>query len=479
MNLQLLLLRDDLRVHDHPALRAACQGGGPVMAVYILDEQSPGLRPLGAAVKWWLHQSLVALRTSLNKLGIPLFVARGATCEVVAQLHRAAPVAGIHWSRRYEPAARDVDARLKTWAQGAGIAAHSHEGFLLHEPWGISPASSPHYQVFTPFWKALSALGSREPVPAPAALTGAMPPCPAPLSEDIAVLGLVPAQPWTQSLAEHCHPGEDAAHRALGSFLAGSFPNYRTQRDIPAAAATSGLSPHLRFGEISPATVLAALTREVPPDWDTTAFARQLGWREFCWHLCFHRPGLHGHEFRPAWAEFPWREDHDVVAAWQRGRTGVPLVDAGMRELWATGTMHNRVRMVAASYLTKNLLVDWRVGERWFWETLVDADAANNPCNWQWVAGCGADAAPYFRIFNPLRQAQTFDPDGAYITRWVPALSGVHPRELHRGADLGFLAPDYPPPLVDLAETRAVALDAYHQFKARQAHSSSVGSKNW
>lgn len=479
MTTQLLLVRDDLRIHDNPALSAACQGAGRVMAVYVHDEVSPGLRPLGAAAKLWLHHSVVALQESLAGLGIPLFVARGATTQVVADLHRVLPLARIHWSRRYEYAAREVDAALKSWARAHGVAAHSHEGFLLHEPWAISPANGPHYKVFSPFWKTLGTGPFREPLPAPQPQNQEPLPCPAGLSTDVASLGLVSDHPWTDSLMRHCRPGEANAHAALERFLESACRGYATGRDFPALPATSGLSPHLRFGELSPATVMAALMEQTPPTGDTLAFAREIGWREFCWHLSFHRQDLHEVEFRPEWAQFPWQEDTEGVTAWQQGRTGVPLVDAGMRQLWVTGTMHNRVRMVVASYLTKNLLVDWRVGEQWFWDTLVDADAAANPCNWQWVAGCGADAAPYFRIFNPLSQAAKFDPDGTYIRRWVPELTGVEPRLLHRGEDLGLSAPDYPPPLVDLAESRALALGAYQDFKALPRHNSKEGSTNW
>lgn len=471
----LVLFRDDLRIHDNEALLTAVQQaqktGGRVFAAYILDEESEGVRPLGAAVKWWLHYSLKAHADTLETLNIRLLILRGKTTEVVPTLAQALGVTHLHWSRRYSLPERTVDADLKDWAQKIGIEAHSYAGFLLHEPWAVKPASGDFYKVFTPFWKTLSAGEFREPYPAPQALDQNNLRIPlladVPGLTSIDNLHLLPTAPnWARGLEETWTPGEYQALETCALFAEAGAQGYDQGRDYPSQHSTSKLSPHLRFGEISPYTVLHMLRSETgETNQDTASFASELGWREFCWHLTFHCPNLHQQEFRPEWRNFPWQAGTDApeeLKAWQKGETGIPLVDAGMRELWTTGHMHNRVRMVVASLLTKNLLLDWRAGERWFWDTLVDADTASNPCNWQWVAGCGADAAPYFRIFNPLLQGKKFDASGLYIKRWVSELGGVEAAELHKEHPdgFGFVAPDYPAPLVDLKISRQVALDA-------------------
>ncbi|MBD2765913.1 deoxyribodipyrimidine photo-lyase [Kocuria sp. cx-455] len=434
--------RDDLRVTDHPALHHAVEGGEPVVCLYVLDEESQGIRPLGGAAKWWLHHSLTSLATDLADLGAPLTLRRGPAQEVVSDVVRAAGADTLLWNRRYGGPERAVDAALKEWAGENGVEAHSYAGSLLFEPWTITTQSGNPFKVFTPFWRACtSGPPPREPYPAPSALTPAEP---APDSENLADWHLLPTHPdWSGGFAQTWTVGEQAAHERLDDFLEERLPTYAKDRDYPAKPATSGLSPHLRWGEISPHTVWhTALHRGGNPG----TFLTEIGWREFSWYNLYIHPDMAQRPINPKYEHFPWPElDEDALAAWQRGRTGIPLVDAGMHELWETGTMQNRVRMVVASLLAKNLLIDWRLGEQWFWDTLVDADAASNPHNWQWVAGCGTDAAPYFRIFNPETQQKRFDPDFVYVDRWNGRQEGVEP-------------------IVDLKESRAHALDLNSQL---------------
>lgn len=440
--------RDDLRLADNPALRAAADRGAPLVLVYILDEVSPGTRPLGGAGRWWLHGSLRELGDELRARGGRLTLRRGAAEEVLPDVVQEAGAAAVYWNRRYG-ASREVDARLKARLRADGLEVQSFSANLLTEPWEVTTEQGSPYQVFTPFWRAVQQRPVREPVPSPHEL-----PSPGRVrSDDLDDWGLLPSRPdWAAGLRAAWEPGERAASKRLGTFVRDTLAHY-DQRDRPAQDVTSRLSPSLRFGELSPVQVWHRLHGELSPAARRNApkFLSELGWREFHHHLLFAEPDLATRNHRPAFDAFPWTEPRPAeLEAWQRGRTGIPLVDAGMRELWATGYMHNRVRMVAASLLVKNLLVDWRIGERWFWDTLVDADEASNPGNWQWVAGSGADAAPYFRVFNPQLQADKFDPDGEYIRRWVPEY----------GTDA------YPQPIVDLAQTRRDALAAYEQVRS-------------
>ncbi|TFC20112.1 deoxyribodipyrimidine photo-lyase [Cryobacterium algoritolerans] len=446
--------RDDLRLADNPALHAAVERGRPIVAVYLLDEESAGIRPLGGAARWWLHESLVSLADSLESLGARLTLRRGPAEAVLTELAASVGAGAVYWNRRYGAAERAVDTRLKTGLRESGTSAHSFAGSLLHEPWTIQTGQGGPYSVFTPFWRACQAAPPpRPPHPAPAALpgySGAL------ASDLLADWALLPDRPdWAAGLRAAWQPGEDSAQRLLHDFLRDSLPRYADERDEPARAATSRLSPHLRWGEISPfqiwhATELARIGLTGRAQASATRFLTEVGWREFSYHVLFNAPDLASVNLRPEFDAFPWPPlDERALRAWQRGRTGFPLVDAGMRELWRTGSMHNRVRMVAASFLIKNLLVDWRVGEAWFWDTLVDADAASNPFGWQWVAGSGADAAPYFRVFNPELQAKKFDPRGEYVREHVPEW----------GTDA------YPAPIVDLGQTRRAALAAYEKIK--------------
>ncbi|BCW34369.1 deoxyribodipyrimidine photo-lyase [Arthrobacter sp. StoSoilA2] len=454
--------RDDLRVRDNPALRAAVDDGAAV-ALYVLDEESPGIRPHGGAARWWLHHSLAALKDNLAALGIPLLLRRGPAAAVVQEITTAVGAGALFWNRRYGPAERMVDAGIKTWAREAGMHVESFQASLLHEPWEVTTKTGGQYKVFTPFWRTVSAQDFRDPLAVPASghgYAGELTGC-----DSLESWHLLPTNPdWSTGLGEAWTPGSAAGHQRLRQFVADGLANYSEGRNRPDVDGSSCLSPYLRWGELSPFEVWHALASNSSES--RGIFASELGWREFCWHQYFHNPDLATANLRKEFDHFPWawpdgdgsrpanaQEGHESAAeelrAWQQGRTGFPLVDAGQRQLWQTGWMHNRVRMVAASFLVKNLGIHWQLGEQWFWDTLVDADPASNPANWQWVAGSGADASPFFRIFNPQAQRTKFDPQGKYIARWIEE----------------FGTPDYPEEIVDLKTTRQDALDAYKGLK--------------
>lgn len=462
----IIWFRDDLRVADHAALLEAAGDPEGLIALYVLDEVSPEVRPLGGAAKWWLHHSLQSLKHSLAELGVPLTLRRGPAERVLHELVRETGAQRVLWNRRYGPE-REIDARLKARLRADGIDARSFVGGLLFEPWTVATGEGTAYRVYSAFWRAcMREPAPAPPLPAPDALAAA----PTPVQSDsLEEWELLDAR-WAHTLEPHCVPGEKAANDRLDEFLDERVSDYDRARDMPSLPATSRLSPHLRWGEISPRTVWwrALEAAGAAHDGDgggifgesngdnsggsgaeVGGFLSELGWREFAWHTLFHRGALEASGLDRRYDAFPWRSGDESAAqteAWRRGETGFGLVDAGMRELWQTGAMHNRVRMVAASFLTKNLLVDWRVGEAWFWDTLVDADRASNPFNWQWVAGCGVDAAPYFRVFNPVTQQKKFDPDGKYVDRWAPD---------------SLLTP----PMLDLGETRERAIYAYEQIR--------------
>lgn len=447
-------LRDDLRVADNPALTAAIDRGEPIVVVFILDEVSPGIRPLGGATKWWLHHSLEALSDKVTRLGGRLILRRGAATDVMRNLIREMGATALFWNRRYGKPEREVDADIKEYARAAGLDVTSFQANLLYEPWTVRTGTGGPYTVFTPFWKSRlnSPTPPRLPIPAPTTLIA---PATHHESDDLSSWHLLPTKPnWALGFSHRWTVGENGAQAALNRFLSDRLDRYARGRDFPAEHSTSELSPHLRWGEISPFQIWhmtdekrrgsSATTQE-----NAAKFLAELGWREFSYHLLYHWPELATVNFDARFDHFPWgKADPAVLEAWQQGRTGIPLVDAGMRELWQTGYMHNRVRMVAASFLIKNLLIDWRVGEAWFWDTLVDADPASNAASWQWVAGSGADAAPYFRVFNPVLQAEKFDPQHDYLHRYL----GDY--------ELGELR-GYPDPIVDLPATRTRALEAF------------------
>ena len=460
MALTLVWLRDDLRIADNPALHAAA-GRGDVVVCYVLDEVSEGIRPLGGASRWWLHNSLSSLRSAFEDQGIPLVLRSGPAADVIPRLIEESGADAVFWNRRYVLAERNVDAALKGSLSDEGYQVHSFQANLLFEPWEVTTGSGSPYKVFTPFWRACrNRPAPREPLDGPIVLRG-----PNVDSEDLDEWRLLPDTfDWAGGLRQTWTPGELTAQALLDRFVTGTVDGYADARQLPDVEGTSRLSPHLRFGEISPFQVWhsarAASTSATASD--LAIFTQELGWREFCWQLLYHQPRLATENYRRQFDAFPWQQpDSDELDAWQYGRTGFPLIDAGMRQLWHTGWMHNRVRMAVGSFLVKNMMVDWRVGEQWFWDTLVDADPANNAANWQWVAGSGADAAPYFRIFNPVTQSKKFDPDGGYLRRWIPELRSAH--KVHE--PWTDLPAGYPPPLLDLKVSRERALNAYQDLR--------------
>lgn len=464
----LLWLRDDLRVADNPALLAACQRG-EVLPLYILEDDSAGIRPLGGAARWWLHHSLHELAETFQQLGARLVLRRGKASEIIPELVDQHNLDAVFWNRRYGGPERAIDAELKSSLHEAGLTVESFQANLLFEPWQPKTGSGGHYKVFTPFWRAcLEQPEPRQPLAAPEQITGV-----GNLSGDsLQDWGLLPARPdWSGGLAEQWTPGEAGAEQRLEEFLERQAEGYALQRDNPGVEATSRLSPHLRFGELSPFQIWHSLqqTAGIAHE-DSRVFISEIGWREFCWHLLYHHPNLATQNYRPEFDGFAWQPSSEPeLQAWQQGHTGYPVVDAGMRQLWQTGWMHNRVRMIVASFLVKNLLIDWRVGEQWFWDTLVDADAANNPANWQWVAGSGADASPYFRIFNPVTQSKKFDAEGVYLRQFIPELADFDSKLIHEPWKAQAALDeknDYPAPIVELAASRQRALAAYDALRA-------------
>ncbi|RTL72056.1 MAG: deoxyribodipyrimidine photo-lyase [Hyphomicrobiales bacterium] len=467
--------REDLRLADNRALEAAAAAKAPVVAIYVHDEISEGVRSLGGASRWWLHHSLAALDAGLAEKGVRLNILVGAAEDVVPRLARDIGATLVTWSRRYGLAEREIDARIKRALTADGITAESFNDHLLAEPWELETQSGGPFRVYSPFWRALTrAIDPPAPLPAPKHLAPfALPAKAKPVALD--ALGLLPRIPWDSGLAKMWSPGEIGAHARLKQFIAEGLAGYAEGRDRIDRTHTSRLSPHLRFGEISPRQIWHAIraSESAAPKatpTDRNKLLAELGWREFAYHLLYHNPELATRNFAPRFDAFPWQKNAKALRSWQTGKTGIPIVDAGLRELWHTGYMHNRVRMITASFLIKHLLIDWRDGEKWFWDTLVDADPANNAASWQWVAGSGADAAPYFRVFNPVLQAAKFDPDGHYIKRWVPELAALEPRHLFEpwaappmvlsaaGITLG---KTYPMPIVSLDQGRERALAAY------------------
>jgi deoxyribodipyrimidine photo-lyase len=470
-------LRDDLRLADNPALHAAVSSGRPVLVCFILAD-SPRVRRLGGAARWWLHHSLAALSADLAERGIPLVLRRGEPVEEICSVAAAAAAGAVYWNRRYARDDRAIDDDAAAALRRAGIVVETRNGHLLAEPGEVRTKAGEWFRVFTPFWKAARSVVDDLSAPHPAPRS-VMPAVATPgLSLD--ELELLPTRPdWAGGLRQTWRPGEAGARARLATFLDERLAGYAAGRDVPAAEVTSELSPHIRFGEISVRTIWHAARHHAManriPEEVLSKFLAELGWREFSYHLLFHFPDLGERNFQGRFDGFPWRRpDPAVLRAWQRGKTGYPIVDAGMRQLWTTGWMHNRVRMIVASFLVKHLLIDWRVGEDWFWDTLCDADPANNAAGWQWVAGSGADAAPFFRVFNPVLQGAKFDPDGAYVRRWIPELADVSVDRLHtpwlENRDLlknrgGGGQRTYPEPIVDHQNARDRALAAFERIK--------------
>ncbi len=455
--------RQDLRLTDNPALTAAVDRGGPIIPLYILDDETPGDWRPGGAGRWWLHHSLARLGDTLATLGAPLNLRRGVAREVLSRVAAETGAAAVYWNRCYEPFAIARDKALKASLGADGIEVQSFNSALLVEPWTVKNKSGEPFRVFTPFWRAASQdLQMPHPLPAPQRLSAAA----GVASDMLDSWKLLPRKPdWAGGLRECWTPGERGAQNRLRMFLETAVERYAGGRDRPDQENTSRLSPHLHWGEISPRQIWSALEHADASRKNIGKFQSELGWREFSHHLLYHAPGLPERNLRNAFDAFPWELDEERLLAWQAGRTGLPIVDAGMRELWATGWMHNRVRMITASLLVKHLLQPWQDGAAWFWDTLVDADLANNSASWQWVAGCGADAAPYFRIFNPVLQGEKFDPNGAYVRRWVPELAEVSDKFIHKPWQAPTPPAGYPAPIVDLAAGRQRALAAYETIK--------------
>ncbi len=462
--------RQDLRLVDLPGLAAAAATGRPVIPCYIFDPDAAGRWAPGGASRWWLHHSLASLSAEIEELGGQLLVLRGDSLQTLRELVNSSGATSVHCSRCYEPWSAAQERAIHDALQDSGCELRRFAGSLLFEPEQIANQAGLPFKVFTPFWKACR----RQPEPAAA---GELPPglefaTPAAAKAcGLDGLELLPRKPdWAAAWTGHWQPGTAGALARLEDFTSSGLANYGDGRDHPAQETTSRLSAHLHFGEISPRQVWHAAARSGQPAAQVDKFLSELGWREFCWHLLHHFPKIPEQAFKSQFEEFPWLGKPEHLAAWQQGRTGYPIVDAGMRQLWQTGFMHNRVRMIVASFLTKHLLLSWQAGEEWFWDTLVDADLANNACSWQWAAGSGADAAPYFRIFNPTAQGEKFDKQGEYTRHWVPELAALPDKYLHQPwnapaevlAEAGIeLGADYPAPVVDHKAARETALAAY------------------
>jgi deoxyribodipyrimidine photo-lyase len=464
--------RQDLRIADNPALCAAVESKRPLIVIYIFDEQAAGRWRLGGASRWWLHHSLEALTRDLKSKGAQLILRRGNADQTLLDLVRDTGASAVFWNRCYEPYTVARDKALKRALSDQGVEAVSCSAALMHEPWTIKTKSGEPFKVFTPFWRACRQSDVRSPHAPPKHLDawgGTAE------SDKLGDWRLLPTRPnWASQFDAAWTPGETGARRALDVFVAERLRSYAEGRDQLGADGTSRLSPHLHFGEISPIQVRSAVDAFLMHDpalqSGAEKFLAELGWCDFSANLLFHWPDLPEANWRKQFDQLRWSEDEAAFAAWTQGRTGYPIVDAGMRELWATGYMHNRARMIVASFLTKHLLIDWRRGQEWFWDTLVDADLANNAASWQWVAGSGADAAPYFRIFNPVTQGERYDADGAFVRRWVPELQQLDNDVIHKPwtaseetlADAGVkLGETYPRPIVDHAWARARALTSF------------------
>ena len=486
MGHSIVWFRRDLRLIDNPALHAAiahaAEVGDTLTALFIhAPEEEDPWRTQGAA-QVWLHHSLLNLEKLLRDRGSKLIVRRGGSLEMLREVAKECGAKKVFWNRLYEPASIRRDSEIKTALRTFGIEAESFNGALLREPWEIQTKTGGPYQVYTPFWRALSAtFEPRRDLPRPSRLPV---PSSAVRSQTIDDLKLLPSIPWDRSMMDYWEVGEEAAISKVKKLLSSKIEAYKESRDVPSLEGTSKLSPHLHFGEIGPNQIWNLVVESVGDKNGAVRsagaehFLKELAWREFAHHLLFHFPTTPEEPLRVKFAKFPWKNDPDALRRWQRGLTGYPIVDAGMRELWATGWMHNRVRMIVASFLVKDLLLPWQEGAKWFWDTLVDASLANNTLGWQWAAGCGADAAPYFRIFNPQSQSEKFDSDGAYIRRWIPELEKLQAPYIHNPSQAPRAALEqagvvigetYPSPIVDHSEARDLALEALSSLKIAAA----------
>lgn len=460
--------RQDLRLRDNPSFALATQQAA-VLPLFIFDELNCPKKVLGAASRCWLHHALLELN---RNLGDELVVLSGDPLLIIPTLIKRYQIEEVHWNRCYEPWQIKRDTILKAKLRELGVSVNTHNGSLLWEPWEIEKKSGGHYKVFTPFYRkgCLQFIPPRNPVPKPKHIVY--------LSHNeslnnIDALHLMPGEPWEKAVMAHWEVGEQAAMRRLKSFIKNALPEYSDGRNFPAEKKISRLSPHLHWGEISPHQIWYAI-KELPQNKDTDCFLSEIGWREFSYSLLYYYPKLASDNLQRKFDEFPWKKSKKLLTAWKTGMTGYPIIDAGMRELWQTGFMHNRVRMIVASFLVKNCLIHWHEGEKWFWDCLLDADLASNSASWQWVAGCGADAAPFFRIFNPITQGKKFDPQGKYTRHYVPELSALPDKYLYSPWEAPaqvldeagiVLGKTYPEPIVDISLSRQNALEAYQAIK--------------
>ena len=462
--------RQDLRLHDNPALTAAVQGAESIIPLYILDDEAAGAWAMGGAARWWLHHSLASLSRDLRQVGATLILRRGGSAHILAELAETTGAQSVHAGIAHEPFWRETDQRVAAALEKSGRRLVLHRTATLIDPDKVRTKTGGIYGMYTPFSRAVLALGDPPP-PEPAPRHIHAPPK-APAGDTLESWKLLPTKPdWATGFAEVWTPGEGAARARLQRFLRNAVERYATGRNLPGEDGTSMLSPHLHFGEISPRAVWHGV-RDLGTPETTKTFLGEIIWRDFSAYLLWHNPSLPEVPLRPAFAKLGWRNDEAGLAAWERGRTGVPIVDAGLRQLWQTGWMHNRVRMIAASFLVKHLLISWQQGSAWFWDTLVDADLASNAASWQWVAGTGIDAQPFFRVFNPVTQGEKFDADGGYVRRYVPELASLPDKYLHAPWDAPaavlqksgvVLGKTYPKPVVDLARGRLRALDTYRR----------------
>ncbi|MEO1043246.1 MAG: deoxyribodipyrimidine photo-lyase [Pseudomonadota bacterium] len=472
----LVWLREDLRLSDNPALRHAADTGRPVVCLYVLDDETPGPWAMGGAQRWWLHHSLRTLQEAINKIGGVLILKRGRGEEVVPEVCKELAATAVYWNRRYMSWQIEQDKGLKAALSDDGVDVESFNGRLLNEPWTIKTKTGGPYRVYTPYWKQVQTLDLEDAIPAVRKLKA---PSPLPASDDLVSWNLLPTNPnWAAGFEPIWEPGEAAALRRWRAWVKTYAGRYNSERNRPDLDSTSRMAPHIHFGEISIKMMyrdVSALMADGAIDAEEgKTFLSELVWREFSYHLLFYNPDMFDLPLNKKFTEFSWENSDRYFEAWTKGMTGYPIVDAGMRQLYQEGHMHNRVRMIVGSFLVKDLLVDWRRGMAWFWDTLVCADAAANTASWQWVAGCGADAAPFFRVFNPVTQGEKFDPDGAYVRRHVPELAHVPAKHIHApwkapkdvleqaGVRLG---DSYPEPMVDHARMREEALSRYQAIK--------------
>ena len=458
----IIWFRQDLRLADHSALTAASIKG-PIIALYILDDETPGAWKIGAASRWWLHKSLENLNTR-----IPLVLRHGRADDVLAEILLESKASAVHFTRDYAPWSGALEQRIKVLCENSGASCHRHGGFLLHEPESIRNGSGEPYKVYTPYSRGCFASGEPRPLkPIPKFEIH-----PSKIkTEKLTDWNLLPTKPdWSAGFSETWKPGDENAVHLLHQFLDDGLMDYAEGRDRPDRPFTSRLSAHLHFGEISPHQIWHATRSAMAKaggalDRSGEKFLKEVLWREFSYHLLYHWPHFPDQPFKPEYSDFPWATNPQALKKWQKGQTGYPIVDAGMRELWHTGIMHNRVRMITASFLIKDLLIPWQTGEHWFWDTLVDADIGANSASWQWVAGCGADASPYYRIFNPVLQGQKFDPEGVYVKKWVPELKDVPTEFIHCPWEMPVPPKSYAKRIVDHAMARHRALEAFKKIK--------------